>query len=255
MKYTISKHRIINEKKPQSFYGYSKMTEKQQKVIGKLWQSYSLAKQLDFSNCFYEYSHLIPKKLNNKFKVKILPALDDIEHMSYPPMGMSYAHNKKIEFNSIYEWANKTQWAEIFWHELAHLIDTYGVSYYLLEKTVISHAKKSHKLTNYRTTLSKKDCIKYYTKPDVIEGKRHYDRVIIEVFAEMFSLIMLLLTKGTHVKTIKCIKSRSKLIQIYYPCINILLKNIDFNKMGLQMSHAKKEKIKIIFKQIAFAKN
>lgn len=248
---TISKHQFLIEKKPQSFYGYSKMTTRQQKVTNKLWSSYQLARKLDFSNCFYGYSHLVPKKLNEKFRVKILSNLDNIAHMSYAPMGMSYWDSKKMEFNTIYGWANKSQWSEIFWHELGHLIDTYGVSHYLLNKTVLSCVKKSHKLTNYRMTLGEKDHVKYYTKPNIIDKKRNYHRVVIEVFAEMFSLIMLLITRGTNLQTIKCVKSRSKLIQIYYPTIDILLTNIDFNNMGLNVSISKKEKIRAIFKQIS----
>lgn len=254
LKVKINKAKTVPiEKKASQLYGYKKMTLRQQKVVKKLWPSYCIARNLDFAAGFNEYVNYIPKKLNEKFKLRVLPELDLLKQrgLAFPPMGMSYNSTKKIEFNCIYEWATMIQWGEIFWHEMGHLLHTYDVHYWVFHKTIINCAKKAHKLVNFKVGKNLRETLLYYTKASNTDGYKDYYNVLNEAFAESFALIMILILFGTQPKVMSCLYGRKEIITIYYPLIEKLINWIDFNAMGIGITERKCQSYKLIFKQIA----
>lgn len=237
------------------FYGYKKFTSFQKSTLEKVWGAYSLAKNLNFNEAFGEYNYFVVARLNEKFKMKILPSMSQVKErkLSFSPMGLAYCHLKKIELNSTYAWANASQWSEIFWHEMGHLIDSHGLSHALCEDLIVNQAKNVRKIIDFNSFANKneKETLFYYTKPSINEKIKNYDRVISEVFAESFGLMMTVLTLGTQAETINCLLTRQKFIKVYLPVIEKMISFIKFNEMGLKVSAQKKKKLKMFFKEIS----
>lgn len=233
------------------FKDYEKMDDKQKATLANLWLSYNIAKNLDFHLAFPKYQSQINPNLAQEFSITILGQMNrhHERNAKFIPMGMEYSAEKRIEFNSAYSWCNKSQWSMIFWHEMAHLIDTNHFSQPYLYEKVANFAKRA---TRYQPIHRRnKPILWYFTKPEKNEKQNaRYKRATNETFAECFALIMTLATLGTTEETLCALVKKNYIIKTYINILLTLIEEVDFNKMGLRINQDKKQKMKDIFKAI-----
>jgi hypothetical protein len=227
----------------------NKMDSKQKSTLSNLALSYNLAKELKLHLSFPKFE--INPNLNKEFQISILGKMKthSEREMKFIPMGMEYPDEKKIEFNSMYSWCNEAQWSMIFWHELAHLIDTNHFSQPYLYEKVAKLAKHS---TRYQPINPlNKSILWYFTKPENKKiRKLRYVRASTETFAECFAMIMTLASLGTNEDVLSALVKKNYIIKTYINILLMLIDDIEFEQMGLRINRQKKEKIKSIFKAI-----